>query len=86
MKRKKMKKEKREKKKDKSVNLIPATTPLITRIQAKTPYMRKRPSRKRPSRKRPIFLTFHNSVFLLLFFLLYLLFLSRSPFLSYLRS
>ena len=37
--------------------------------------------RKRPSRKRPIFLTFHNSVFLLLFFLLSFLFLSRSRFL-----
>ena len=52
----------------------------VRRIQAKTPYMR-----KRPSRKRPIFLTFHNSVFLL-FFLLNLLFLSRSLFLSYSRS
>ena len=50
-------------------------------IQAKTPDMR-----KRPNRKRPIFLTFHNSVFLLLFFLLSLLFLSRSLFLSYLHS
>ena len=51
---------------------------LSFRIRAKTPDMR-----KRPNRKRPIFLTFHNSVFLLLFFLLSLLFLSRSLFLSY---
>ena len=37
---------------------------MLTRIQAKTPYVR-----KRPSRKRPIFLTFHNSVFLFFSFL-----------------
>ena len=33
VKRRKMKKEKREKKKDKSVNLIPVTSPLITRTR-----------------------------------------------------
>ena len=45
----------------------------------KTPDMQ-----KRPHRLRPLFFPFHNTVFLLLFFLLSLLFLSRS--LSYLRS